>query len=257
MLDNLIPNDTIAPKGDANLNVAEVEATSEDLPRQAQELVDRIRMKGPSSICVDENARKKWKMIAIFAGLHDLGYLTCYNNSKKEPTTEWNFRIHFEEALAILRYKMKNTIVVLVPVIKPQVLVGARYKLDGITVPCWKGKSSTIVREDRVHWFNRMLEKVQFERKFETKNFAVVVRPYTNNIVDVIRVKDAVAEDAFYAEDHFHFSKYGNALFATYLWNSLFDPVGRKSTIRNLTDAAVLKCPPKEIPYIRTLGNSF
>ncbi|KIH61727.1 hypothetical protein ANCDUO_07996 [Ancylostoma duodenale] len=91
-----------------------------------------------------------------------------------------------------------------------------------------------------------MLEKIQYERKFESNGFAVVLKMFTNNVLDVIRNKFDETDNAFYAEDLFHLSKYGNSVFAIHLWNSLFDPVGHKGFGVNFSDTSVtLKCPSK------------
>lgn len=48
----------------------------------------------------------------------------------------------------------------------------------------------------------------------------------------------------FYAKDLFHLSKYGNAVLALHLWNSLLEPTGKKNQKADLgSDSTVVQCP--------------
>ncbi|KIH61726.1 hypothetical protein ANCDUO_07995 [Ancylostoma duodenale] len=65
---------------DSNFNVARAEMGSWDLPRQAQKLVNRIYMKGG-------NVWNEWKLIAVFTGMYDLGFLNC-RSSKTQVNSQ-------------------------------------------------------------------------------------------------------------------------------------------------------------------------
>ncbi|KAK6040570.1 hypothetical protein COOONC_21924 [Cooperia oncophora] len=77
-----------------------------------------------------------------------------------------------------------------------------------------------------------------------------------DGIQDAFRDKEGKYDKSFYAADMFHLSKYGNAVLGKFLWNTMLEPVGKKTTKANLgDDSAPLKCPTKESPFIQTLGN--
>ncbi|PIO55205.1 hypothetical protein TELCIR_23409 [Teladorsagia circumcincta] len=75
-------------------------------------------------------------------------------------------------------------------------------------------------------------------------------------IMPSIGTKKGDYDKSFYAADMFHLSKYGNAVLGKFLWNTMLEPVGKKTTKADLgDDSAPLKCPSKESPFIQTLGN--
>ncbi|KAK6755731.1 hypothetical protein RB195_014240 [Necator americanus] len=234
----------------ASFNVAVPWTNSEDLPRQAEDLVNRIKMKGRMVWMYE------WKLIAIFTGIHDLGFLSCHDDRTQEPTPAWQYKTNIENAIGILRAALNRTIVVLIPILTPRVLIGAEYMIDRIPKPCWLGNVIRDHRDYHVWDLNKMLKKIQYERKFECSGFAVVLQDFVDNVLDPVLNRNEEDQEIFYAHDLFHLSKYGNAVFATHLWNSLLDPVGSAAT--NFSDTTVtLKCPSEKLPYIRTLDNSF
>ncbi|KAK6755729.1 hypothetical protein RB195_014240 [Necator americanus] len=220
----------------ASFNVAVPWTNSEDLPRQAEDLVNRIKMKGRMVWMYE------WKLIAIFTGIHDLGFLSCHDDRTQEPTPAWQYKTNIENAIGILRAALNRTIVVLIPILTPRVLIGAEYMIDRIPKPCWLGNVIRDHRDYHVWDLNKMLKKIQYERKFECSGFAVVLQDFVDNVLDPVLNRNEEDQEIFYAHDLFHLSKYGNAVFATHLWNSLLDPVGSAAT--NFSDTTVtLKCP--------------
>ncbi|EPB73678.1 hypothetical protein ANCCEY_07230 [Ancylostoma ceylanicum] len=134
----------------------------------------------------------------------------------KMPSWELHYKTNTENAIAVLRAKLNRTIVVVIPILNPAVLIGAQFIVNGLDVPCWKGKNTGIWRDNAV---------LRLNKKFGED------------------------DNAFYAEDFFHLSKFGNSMFAIHLWNSLFDPVGHKGFAVNFSEtSATLKCPT-EVSY--------
>ncbi|ETN79408.1 hypothetical protein NECAME_09846 [Necator americanus] len=323
----------------ASFNVAVPWTNSEDLLRQAEDLVNRIKMKGRMVWMYE------WKLIAIFTGIHDLGFLSCHDDRTQEPTPAWQYKTNIENAIGILRAALNRTIVVLIPILTPRVLIGAEYMIDStrdpriaskaaiedlimkarkiekevivltktrrryplnaayeigeelligkcgsraaggvsalvitsnaksidnfeqltnllerlrmrrcgstqglnifvayaaasrIPKPCWLGNVIRDHRDYHVWDLNKMLKKIQYERKFECSGFAVVLQDFVDNVLDPVLNRNEEDQEIFYAHDLFHLSKYGNAVFATHLWNSLLDPVGSAAT--NFSDTTV------------------
>ncbi|KAK6046662.1 hypothetical protein COOONC_15833, partial [Cooperia oncophora] len=123
-----------------SFNVAISGRTSSDMPRQAQDLIDRMKNKG---IRMAED----WKLITIFIGTNDFGKLLCVesctstfllsfatycDNSicfsslfKQETTSREEYKSKIEEAISLLRSNTKRTIVSIVSIWNSQLIYDA------------------------------------------------------------------------------------------------------------------------------------
>ncbi|EYC21588.1 hypothetical protein Y032_0019g3912 [Ancylostoma ceylanicum] len=128
---------------DSNFNVAREETSSWDLPRQAQELVKRVFMKGG-------NVWNEWKIIAIFSGIYDLGFLNCRSSRTQMPSWELHYKTNTENAIAVLRAKLNRTIVVVIPILNPAVLIGAQFIVNGYVIQNVATEAPSNVAEKRM-----------------------------------------------------------------------------------------------------------
>ncbi|KIH53516.1 hypothetical protein ANCDUO_16355 [Ancylostoma duodenale] len=101
--------------------------------------------------------------------------------------------------------------------------------------------------QDYPYEYSRVVYEIQNDRIFESDDFAVIVQGFMDKITDVFRTDAGGYDEKMYASNHLHLSKYGNAMLAQLLWNSLLEPVGKKS--KRLTSKSIramrLKCPTK------------
>ncbi|EYC21591.1 hypothetical protein Y032_0019g3915 [Ancylostoma ceylanicum] len=241
-----------------NFNVAVCRNQSVDLVWQAKELIRRINSK-------ETGLLGKWKLIFMFVGTYDLGRLNCRDPITKKPIGRSTFKQNLIEALLILQRNLPRTIVSIIPMWSSNVFIGAQYqsknayKLTTEEKSCWSLQRWRKMREFLTSEYNKVAYEIQNDRIFEADDFAVVVQDFMDKITDVFRTDTGAYDEKMYASNHLHLSKYGNAMLAKLLWNSLLEPVGQKA--KRLTSKSIramrLKCPTKESPYIRTLGNSF
>uniref|UniRef100_A0A3Q3JW94 Uncharacterized protein n=1 Tax=Monopterus albus TaxID=43700 RepID=A0A3Q3JW94_MONAL len=74
------------------------------------------------------------------------------------------------------------------------------------------------------------------------EDFAVVVQPFFKN--SILPLNEGRPDTTYFTEDCFHFTERGHADMATALWNNMLEPVGKKQTYNNFTNARNnIKCP--------------
>ncbi|WKY11592.1 hypothetical protein Q1695_003289 [Nippostrongylus brasiliensis] len=227
-------------------NVAFSGMTSLDMPRQAKELIKRMKKRKVS--LTDD-----WKMITIFIGTNDIGKYRCKKG--KEPVSGKQYRIALEEALGILRHSLNRTIVSIVSIWNSQLVYDAESLIDtGKRMEC--GDDYIRKRDKLTEEYRKILYALQDEKKFDHEDFTVVVQSFMDDIYDAFRNSRGVYDKSFYGADVFHISKYGNAVLGKFLWNNLLEPVGKKTTKADLgNDDAPLLCPTTDSPFIQTIGN--
>ncbi|KAK6038809.1 hypothetical protein COOONC_23686 [Cooperia oncophora] len=108
------------------------------------------------------------------------------------------------------------------------------------------GKDNLKKRDALTEEYRKVSYEIQNEKKFDHPDFTVVVQGFMDDIMDAFRNKEGKYDKSFYAADMFHLSKYGNAVLGKFLWNTMLEPVGKKTTKADLgDDSAPLKCPTK------------
>ncbi|EPB68872.1 hypothetical protein ANCCEY_12036 [Ancylostoma ceylanicum] len=199
-------------------NVAVGGMTSEDMPRQARDLIKRMKKKG-------------------------------------EPITREAYKANLVEAISLLRESLNRTIVSIVSMWNSQLVFDAQSLIEkGKRMQC--GDHYMEKRDILCNEYRKVAYEIQNERRFDNEDFTVVVQGFMDNIQDAFRNKDGAYDKSFYAEDMFHLSKYGNGVIGKFLWNSMLEPVGKKSDDVQLGhDSIPLKCPTRERPFVQTLSN--
>ncbi|KAK6755754.1 hypothetical protein RB195_014255 [Necator americanus] len=139
----------------------------------------------------------------------------------------------------------------------PHLAMEAEFLIAKQNAVCWTDKVNARLRKEISRQYAEVAYEIQNERKFDSKNFTVVVQGFMDKLLEPVKEKSGEYNKNFYAHDLFHLSKYGNAVMALHLWNCLLEPVGKKNQRADLSnDYYALQCPKQPQPYIRTLGNS-
>uniref|UniRef100_A0A7I5ECB2 SGNH_hydro domain-containing protein n=1 Tax=Haemonchus contortus TaxID=6289 RepID=A0A7I5ECB2_HAECO len=226
-------------------NVGVSGETSLDLPRQARNLIKRMRSSGVS-------LENDWKLITIFIGTNDIGKLRCID---RETTPRDVYKAKIEETISLLRSSMNRTIVSIVSIWNSQLIYDAATLMEnGTRLQC--GDDYISRRDALTEEYREVVYEIQNSKKFDYPDFTVVVQGFMDDIRDAFRNKLGNYDKSFYGADMFHLSKYGNAVLGKFLWNCLLEPVGKKSKKVNLgDDSTPLSCPTTSSPFIQTIGN--
>ncbi|KJH48552.1 GDSL-like protein [Dictyocaulus viviparus] len=233
----------------SSFNVAVVGQTSIDIPRQARDLIQRMRTRG-----VD--LANDWKLISIFIGINDLGGRQCLTEEQIDRTV---YKEKLEEGINILRKNSNRTIVSIISMWNPRLILDAESLITkGEGMQCGDSHNFIARREHLYKEYRKVVYELQNEKRFDHKDFTVVVQGFLDEVKDAYRNKNGEYDKSFYGRDIYHLSKYGNAVVGKFLWNSLLEPVGRKTTkVKLADDSTPLMCPTEERPYIQTVGNRF
>ncbi|EZA52368.1 Phospholipase B1, membrane-associated [Ooceraea biroi] len=92
--------------------------------------------------------------------------------------------------------------------------------------------------------------------EFQRDDFVVVAQPVLMDLTIPLKSNGKV-DLTYLSADCFHISQKLNAWYASFLWESLFQPVGAKMT--KLTDnppSEKFYCPTEKRPYLATMLNS-
>lgn len=240
----------------AHLNVAVAGETSSDIPRQAQELIDRMK-KEPG---VDfEN---DWKVITVFIGGNDL----CDYCKDKETYSAENYASNIQKGLDILHAQVPRAFVNLVEVLNIAVVRQLNQNLlcDGLhfflcgcaAYPLSKEAEEELAAE--VIRYREEAEKLIATGRYDTRDdFTVVLQPFLKDTG--VPMKDGCPDDSscpdlsYFAPDCFHFSEKGHQAAAGALWNNMIEPVSKKRT--SWTPGELVECPSATSPYFATSKN--
>ncbi|KAL3873507.1 hypothetical protein ACJMK2_036616 [Sinanodonta woodiana] len=240
----------------AHLNVAVAGETSSDIPRQAQELIDRMK-KEPG---VDfEN---DWKVITVFIGGNDL----CDYCKDKETYSAENYVSNIQKGLDILHAQVPRAFVNLVEVLNIAVVRQLNQNLvcNGLHLflcgcaafPMSKEAEAELAAE--VIQYREEAEKLIATGRYDTRNdFTVVLQPFLKDTG--VPMKDGCSGDSscpdlsYFAPDCFHFSEKGHEAAAGALWNNMIEPVSKKRT--SWTPGELVECPSATSPYFATSKN--
>ncbi|XP_019953531.2 phospholipase B1, membrane-associated [Paralichthys olivaceus] len=239
-------------------NVAVSGAKISGVPGQVRNLVDLLK----KDSSVDFN--NDWKLVTLFIGGNDLCQY-CHDPASLSPQ---NYSHHMMTSLDILYKEVPRTIVNVMEILELKGLrrvkrdsLGCNY-IQPMACPCFLQTEEDSLELAEVQRINREIqmetEKVVYGGRYEGReDFAVVVQPFFQNSIIPLNA-DGRVDNTYFSEDCFHFSEQGHAGMAAALWNNMLEPVGKKQTYNDFTNARNnLKCPTKEHPYIFTKENSF
>uniref|UniRef100_A0A1A8N4M9 Phospholipase B1, membrane-associated n=1 Tax=Nothobranchius pienaari TaxID=704102 RepID=A0A1A8N4M9_9TELE len=238
-----------APIEKTGFNLATNGHRTYQLPSQARTLIDTL------SSSKDLNFKEDWKLLTIFIGLNDI----CNYCKDKTKYSVDNFIHHFTVSLEMLKKEVPRMIVNVVQIgtIQPlrEVKLSAGCFLQLSFCSCLlqpTSKSPELQELVKVNEeYQRRLEELLHGSRFFKEDFAVVLQPFLKH-TDAPRLPNGKIDLTFFAPDCFHFSMKGQKSLARGLWNNMFQPAGKKTMLRKLSDPISLICPPAEHPYIDT-----
>ncbi|XP_072543949.1 phospholipase B1, membrane-associated-like [Salminus brasiliensis] len=241
----------------AFLNQAVAGATSVDMLKQAQTLVNR--MKSDSRI----DFHSDWKVITLFIGGNDL----CDSCHNAVLYSAENFVKRVQEALDYLHSEVPRAIVNLV---EPLHIIPLRemHKHFSLKCPTWlvriicpctllpkDGSKALQDLEDLNRDYQRgLLDLVESGRYDTHSNFTVVLQPLLRDII--LPTKDGYPDRSYFSPDCFHLSQKAQTLMARGLWNNMLEPLDYKTSSANFSAGLSVKCPTKAAPFIQTYENS-
>ncbi|KAM7403287.1 hypothetical protein PAMA_003963 [Pampus argenteus] len=239
-------------------NMAVSGAKIAGIPGQVRNLIDT--MKSNSEV----DFEKDWKLVTLFIGGNDL----CQYCNDRASLSPLNYSNHMMTALDMLHKEVPRTIVSILEIMEIEGLRRIKRDSFGCNVfqkfvcPCFLlvGENSPELAE--IKRINREVqietEKLVYGGRYDDKeDFAVVVQPFFKNSVVPVNL-DGIPDDTYFSVDCFHFSERGHADLAVAMWNNMLEPVGKKQTYNNFTNARNnIKCPTEEHPYIFTRVNSL
>ncbi|XP_049341069.1 phospholipase B1, membrane-associated isoform X1 [Astyanax mexicanus] len=239
------------------LNQAVPGATSVDMLKQAQTLVNR--MKNDSRI----NFYSDWKVITLFIGGNDLCN-SCHNSLYHSAE---NFVKRVQEALDYLHKEVPRVIVNLV---EPLHIIPLRGMHQGsapscpswlvrILCPCTllpkEGSKALQNLDDLNRAYQRGLMDLVESGRYDThSNFTVVLQPLLRDIT--LPVTNGLPDPSFFTPDCFHLSQKSHTMMARGLWNNMLEPLGNKTHSADFTAGLFVKCPSETSPFIQTYENS-
>ncbi|XP_055478031.1 phospholipase B1, membrane-associated [Psammomys obesus] len=240
----------------AGLNMAEEGARAQDMPAQAQALVERMR--STPTINLEED----WKLVTLFIGSNDL----CHYCENPENHSTEEYVKHVQRALDILYEELPRVFINVVEVME---LAGLHEGEGGkCAMPlavqnncsCLKHFQSPTAMQKlkKVNWdLQSGLSALSCQHQYtQREDFAVVSQPFFRNTLVPLNERGGM-DLTFFSEDCLHFSERGHAEMAIGLWNNMLEPVGRKTTSNNFTYSRTkLKCPSPASPFLYTLRNS-
>ncbi|XP_049917515.1 phospholipase B1, membrane-associated [Epinephelus moara] len=245
-------------KWQTGFNMAVSGAKIAGIPGQIRRLIDTIR--NDSKVDFEND----WKLVTLFIGGNDL----CQYCNDRVTLSPQNYSHHMMTSLDMLYKEVPRTFVNILEILEIEGL--RRIKRDSLgcnvlqkfVCPCMllPGEDSPelaeVKRINREHQIET--EKLAYGGRYDGReDFAVVVQPFFQNTVVPLNV-DGKPDDTYFSEDCFHFSERGHADMAAALWKNMLEPVGKKQTYNNFTNARNnIKCPTEEHPYIFTKVNSL
>jgi phospholipase B1 len=231
----------------ANLNQAVSGAVSNDLPAQAQVLIQRMQEEIGA-----ERMASDWTMVTLFIGGNDLCDV-CTNDALGPD----NYEAKVRETIEYLKANKPRLLVNLVPSLDVTQLKDAGGfvcdLLHSYECACAVGSSDERAKAQAAQV--TMGERAAAIAKDYpgTDDFAVILQPFMLN-THVPRNDKGEVDMGFFAPDCFHFSGEGHSAAAIGLWNNINQKVGSKEDMWH-GPAEALICP-SDSEYIWTPLNS-
>ena len=234
----------------AQLNVAVPGQKAPDMPDQAWDLVEKMKLR------TDVNMKEDWKMVTIFIGGNDL---CAWCNDKEKYGVE-SYVANIQTALDILHDNLPRTFVNVVAMfdlatpISEGLAEGYVCKaIHWALCKCAVKKMNTRRLKKIARGYGEGVEALIATGRYDTKDdFTVVFQPVWQD-TELPKLPNGDFDRSLFAPDCFHFSSHGQAEAALMLWKAMFEPVGKKS--RSIPFDTDLVCPSK-MEYFATSKNS-
>ncbi|KAM4694182.1 phospholipase B1, membrane-associated [Discoglossus pictus] len=239
------------------LNRAVPGAKADDMPEQAEKLVDMMQ-KSPQI-----NYTEDWKLVTLFIGGNDLCGI-CKNPIYHTPE---NFVGRIRNALDILA-EVPRMFVNLVTILD---IIPLKQLYDDTRTHCpetiMRGLCNCVVgfpenstEIETLRLFNKEYQEktrqlVETGRYDTKEDFTVVIQPLLERL-EIPVGEDGIPDRSFMAPDCFHFGEKAHAQGARGLWKNMLEPVGQKTDNQKLDEDISIACPPQGVPFIRTAKNS-
>ncbi|KAJ4938911.1 hypothetical protein JOQ06_028377 [Pogonophryne albipinna] len=239
-------------------NMAVSGAKIAGIPGQIRKLIDT--MKNDTTVDFEND----WKLVTLFIGGNDL----CQYCNDRATLSLQNYSLHMKTSLDMFYQEVPKIIVNIVEILEMEGLRKIKKDSLGCSVlqplvcPCFLQTTEDSPELAEIKRFNRDLqfetENVAYGGGYDDReDFAVVVQPFFKNTIIPMNAEGR-PDTTYFSVDCFHFSERGHADMASALWNNMLEPVGRKQTYNNFTNARNnIKCPTEEHPYIFTKVNSL
>lgn len=239
-------------------NVAVSGAKIAGIPGQVRRLIEA--MKSDTSVDFEND----WKLVTLFIGGNDL----CSYCNDRATLSPQNYSHHLKTSLDILYNEVPRVMVNILEILQIEGLRRINRDSLGCSViqqfvcTCFLSPSDDSPELAEIKRINQELqietEKLAYGGRYDGReDFAVVIQPFFKNTIVPLNA-DGRPDDTYFSEDCFHFNERGHSNMASALWNNMLEPVGKKQTYNNFTNARNdLKCPSKEHPYIFTKVNSL
>ncbi|ETN57773.1 phospholipase b [Anopheles darlingi] len=269
----------------SQFNVAEIIATTSDMPYNAASLVERMKsdprygdLKANAALHLNRvlrflqrndficrvNWKNHWKLLTIMIGGNDFCSDVCFQTN----ATEWINRDQEKYLLTTLHYLKKTMPRTLVNLV-PSPLINLSFSIDKVQAPltcqfvrpiecsCLYGPKYSARRNlyrQLERRFVQIMERVSHRPEFHSDEFTVVYQPFYRD-ASVFYRRDGKPDLSIMAIDCVHLSQKGHAVSANGLWNNMLEPTRHKTTaLRELFEE--FRCPTPQNPYIKTYYNS-
>ncbi|XP_067625459.1 phospholipase B1, membrane-associated [Eurosta solidaginis] len=242
----------------SHLNIAEPMIMSRDLPYQVSVLIERMRQ--------DPNidVKNHWKLLTIFVGNNDICSDMCHHTNKTEFLQR--HELDLRRAFTLLRDNLPRMVVNLMTV--PN-LVATLHQMQNVPLSCFAvhhlgchclfshnvGERELLQDYEFVERWHEVDQYIAQLPEFQTNDFTILYQPFIAHM-NAPKKDNGEVDYRYFASDCFHFSQLGHASLANTLFNSMMQPMGRKS-VQPTPAFGYFECPTEERPFIATLYNSW
>ncbi|CAL9687067.1 unnamed protein product [Knipowitschia caucasica] len=242
----------------SKFNMAVSGAKIAGVPAQVTRLIEA--MKSDTSVDFEND----WKLVTLFIGGNDL----CTYCNDRAALSPQNYSRHMMATLDLLYNEVPRVLVNVLEILQIEGLRRVKGDSLGCSVlkqficTCFLTPSDDSPELAEIRRVNQELqietEKLVYGGRYDGReDFAVVAQPFFKNSMVPLNA-DGRPDTTYFSEDCFHFSERGHSGMASALWNNMLEPVGKKQTFNNFTNARNdIKCPTKDNPFIFTKVNSL
>nr|XP_020839433.1 phospholipase B1, membrane-associated [Phascolarctos cinereus] len=245
---------------DANtfLNQAVPGAKAEELIKQVQTLVQKMKTDQRIDFPGD------WKVVTVLIRTEDL----CNYCTDSNLYSATKFSAHLRDALDVLHKEVPRALVNLVdfmnPIILREVFLGNQDKCPilqassscNCLLTVREGSPELARMKEVIKSYHISIRELVESGRYDTReDFTVVLQPFLEN-TSLPFQPDGSPDVSFFASDCIHPNQKFHSQLSRALWNSMLEPLGKKTDFLDLAADTALSCPTQEEPFLRTYRNS-